>query len=110
MATTYKTPGVYVEEIPLLPPSVAEVETAIPAFIGYTQNISYNGASLQYNPVRIKSLKEYEQIFGFAENTLFTTTGTATGIKIKKAAGVFSFDAAVDDPYAAWANAAVNKP
>ncbi|MFC0513953.1 phage tail sheath family protein [Mucilaginibacter angelicae] len=100
MATTYKTPGVYVEEIPLLPPSVAEVETAIPAFIGYTQNISYNGASLQNNPVRIKSLKEYEQIFGFAENTLFTTTGTATGIKIKKAAGVFSFDAAVDDPYA----------
>jgi phage tail sheath protein FI len=100
MATTYKTPGVYVEEIPLLPPSVAEVETAIPAFIGYTQNITYNGASLQYNPVRIKSLKEYEQIFGFAENTLFTTTGTTTGVKVKKTAGVFSLDAAVDDPYA----------
>ena len=37
MATTFKTPGVYVVEIPLLPPSVAQVETAIPAFIGYTQ-------------------------------------------------------------------------
>ncbi|MCB9230933.1 MAG: phage tail sheath family protein [Bacteroidia bacterium] len=34
---TYKTPGVYVEEISKLPPSVAEVSTAIPAFIGYTQ-------------------------------------------------------------------------
>ena len=33
----YKTPGVYIEEIPKLPPSIASVETAIPAFIGYTQ-------------------------------------------------------------------------
>ena len=33
----YKTPGVYVEEISTLPPSVAEVATAIPAFIGYTE-------------------------------------------------------------------------
>jgi len=32
----YKTPGVYVEEIAKFPPSVAQVETAIPAFIGYT--------------------------------------------------------------------------
>ena len=31
------TPGVYVQEISTLPPSVAEVETAIPAFIGYTE-------------------------------------------------------------------------
>ncbi|MBD2604442.1 phage tail sheath family protein [Scytonema hofmannii FACHB-248] len=37
MASTYKTPGVYIEEISKFPPSVAEVETAIPAFIGYTQ-------------------------------------------------------------------------
>ena len=35
---TYKTPGVYVEEISTLPPSVAEVSTAIPAFIGCTAN------------------------------------------------------------------------
>jgi uncharacterized protein len=33
----YKTPGVYIEEIPHLPPSIASVETAIPAFIGYTE-------------------------------------------------------------------------
>ena len=37
MATTYKTPGVYIEEIPKFPPSVAPVDTAIPAFIGYTE-------------------------------------------------------------------------
>ena len=33
----YKTPGVYVEEISTLPPSVAEVATAVPAFVGYTE-------------------------------------------------------------------------
>ena len=33
----YKTPGVYVEEITTLAPSVVAVETAIPAFIGYTE-------------------------------------------------------------------------
>ena len=33
----YKTPGVYIEEIPKFPPSIAAVETAIPAFIGYTE-------------------------------------------------------------------------
>jgi phage tail sheath protein FI len=37
MAKTYKTPGVYIEENSNLPPLVAQVETAIPAFIGYTQ-------------------------------------------------------------------------
>ena len=33
----YKTPGVYVKEVALFPPSVAQVETAIPAFVGYTE-------------------------------------------------------------------------
>ena len=37
MSKLYKTPGEYIEEISKLPPSVAAVETAIPAFIGYTQ-------------------------------------------------------------------------
>ena len=35
--TAIRTPGVYTTEIPTLPPSVAQVSTAIPAFIGYTQ-------------------------------------------------------------------------
>lgn len=33
----FKTPGVYIQEIPVFPPSVAQVETAIPVFIGYTE-------------------------------------------------------------------------
>lgn len=57
---SYKTPGVYVEEISKFPPSVAEVETAIPAFIGYTEKGSENV------PTRITSLLEYETLFGKA--------------------------------------------
>lgn len=36
MIAIKKTPGVYIEEISNFPPSVASVDTAIPAFIGYT--------------------------------------------------------------------------
>ncbi|SRX54957.1 phage tail sheath C-terminal domain-containing protein [Aequorivita sp. CIP111184] len=65
MATTYKTPGVYVEEISKFPPSVAQVETAIPAFIGYTQ---ISDTTVQNKPKRIVSLLEYETYFGKAQN------------------------------------------
>lgn len=60
----FKTPGVYVREVAKFPPSVAQVETAIPAFIGYTQTITFNGETLQNKPVRIESLSQYQQIFG----------------------------------------------
>jgi uncharacterized protein len=66
MATTYKTPGVYVEEIPKLPPSVAQVETAIPAFIGYTEKAEKNGEAIKNIPTRISSLIEFETYFGKA--------------------------------------------
>lgn len=68
----YKTPGVYVDEVSLLPPSVAQVETAIPAFIGYTQRNTYNGLSLANKPTRIKSLNDFVTIFGDAQATTFT--------------------------------------
>src|ERR1700712_5358688 len=61
---TYKTPGVYVEEISLLPPSVAQVETAIPAFIGYTALAEMNGQDLTNIPTRITSMLDYTQYFG----------------------------------------------
>ena len=56
---TYKTPGVYVEEISTLPPSVAGVSTAIPAFIGYTEK-----ADLAFMPTRIDTMIDYAQLFG----------------------------------------------
>ena len=57
--SSLKTPGVYINEIDAFPPSVAQVATAIPAFIGYTEK----GPSV---PVRISSLLEFQQIFGSA--------------------------------------------
>jgi phage tail sheath protein FI len=65
MATTEKTPGVYIKEIALFPPSVAEVATAIPAFIGYTEKaVNDKDVSLNLVPTKIKSLLEFENWFG----------------------------------------------
>lgn len=64
----YKTPGVYIEEIPKLPPSIASVETAIPAFIGYTDKAQLKEpGDLLLKPKRITSLLEYETYFGFPD-------------------------------------------
>jgi len=64
---TYSTPGVYIEEINVFPPSVAPVATAIPAFIGYTeQALGKQGEDLTKTPVRLTSLLEYETFFGKA--------------------------------------------
>lgn len=61
----YKTPGVYVEEITTFPPSVVPVETAIPAFVGYTEQArDGDGRNLQFIPTRIKSLLDFETYFG----------------------------------------------
>jgi phage tail sheath protein FI len=101
MPTVYKTPGVYIEEISTFPPSIAQVETAIPAFIGYTEIAKIGSENLHANldspiirPVRITSLLEYEQYFGKAlpePNIVVTVTETdatasfgtiATGIEV----------------------------
>ena len=72
---TYKTPDVYIEEISVFPPSVAEVETAIPAFIGYTEKAIRNAPKdLELKPTKIYSMKEYENYYGFPkEDTLNIT-------------------------------------
>jgi phage tail sheath protein FI len=67
----YNTPGVYVEEISALPPSVAGVATAIPAFIGYTQQATLHTAGdLTLKPKRITAMVEYEKYFGGADPEL----------------------------------------
>jgi phage tail sheath protein FI len=63
MATAYTTPGVYIEEISKLPPSIVPVATAIPAFIGLTAS----GENRKLKPTEIRSLVEYEVIFGTAQ-------------------------------------------
>ncbi|NEO35589.1 MAG: phage tail sheath family protein [Moorea sp. SIOASIH] len=77
---TYKTPNVYVEEISTFPPSVAEVSTAIPAFIGYTEKAKRGSEDLTNKPTRISSLLDYETLFGKAEATKFEVTANDDGI------------------------------
>ncbi|AJQ94241.1 phage tail sheath family protein [Gynuella sunshinyii] len=63
----YKTPDVYVKERSLLSPSVAEVPTAIPAFIGYTQvTENSRGEDITQKAIRITSMLEYVANFGNA--------------------------------------------
>ncbi|HZY36301.1 MAG TPA: phage tail sheath C-terminal domain-containing protein [Mucilaginibacter sp.] len=60
------TPGVYVTEIPSFPPSIAQVATAIPAFVGYTaQAENLQPGDLANVPTRLSSLVEYQQYFGY---------------------------------------------
>src|SRR5262249_17750969 len=78
MAASYKTPGVYIEEIPRFPPSVAPVETAIPAFIGYTQKAdNVTPGDLHLKPTRISSMVEYETYFGLPQKEEAITVAAA---------------------------------
>ncbi|MCA8991585.1 MAG: phage tail sheath family protein [Planctomycetaceae bacterium] len=94
----YKTPGVYVEEISTLPPSVASVATAVPAFVGYTQlqpGKVENGIAIE----RINSMLEYESLFGKAQpKGISITTKTATAGKVE-AQVVDSVDLADSNTY-----------
>ncbi len=92
MATTYSTPGVFVEEQTLFPPSVAAVATAIPAFIGYTARAQDDAANqpLTNRPTRLSSLLEYDLYFGgdFTPTgyDVAVTNGTITAITPKSGA------------------------
>lgn len=83
---TYRTPGVYVQEIATLPPSVAEVSTAIPAFIGCTANGPAKPDQGDVVPVvkRISTMLDYETFFSGAEGaaayySTFTVTTQTVG-------------------------------
>lgn len=66
--STLKTPGVYIDEVSLLPPAVAAVETGIPAFIGYTQKtVTVSGENLKNKPRKIYSLRQFEETYGLPE-------------------------------------------
>ncbi|MEM7014416.1 MAG: hypothetical protein AAF585_23395, partial [Verrucomicrobiota bacterium] len=63
----YSTPGVYVEEIPAFPPSIAAVATAVPAFVGYTETaVGADTTSFPTTPFskRIETYLEYQTYFG----------------------------------------------
>ena len=80
----YKTPGVYIEEVPVFPPSVPAVDTAVPAFIGYVSKAEKRGESLFVpatattpviiKPTKIVSLPEFETYFGKGPERTITVT------------------------------------
>lgn len=83
--STYKnrrTPGVYVTELNAFPRSVPGVQTAVPAFIGYTEQASIGGKPAYLKPVAINSLADYQQVFGGAFYPIYdikqVTSPTAT--------------------------------
>jgi phage tail sheath protein FI len=78
--TTYRTPGVYVEEISTFPPSVAQGATAVPAFIGYTER----GPK---EPTAVATFLEYQDLFGGAAPTGFTVDATADPPSVALEAG-----------------------
>jgi phage tail sheath protein FI len=59
--SSIKTPGVYINEIDAFPPSVAQVATAVPAFVGFTEK-----APIPSIPTRVSSFLEFQQLFGGA--------------------------------------------
>ena len=63
MSQQKKTPGVYVKETPTLAPSVGEVASAIPVFIGYTENEVEKTNDLP-TPIKVASMLQYQEVFG----------------------------------------------
>src|SRR5689334_7606232 len=80
---TYRTPGVYVEEISTLPPSIAEVATAVPAFVGYTEIGPADNAA----PVtaRVSTLLEFETALCGPQRLAFSVTQSADKTSAPKA-------------------------
>ena len=81
MATSFKTPGVYINEINAFPNSVVAVETAMPVFIGYTEKADRNGQSLIGVPTAVDSMQEYTEFFGQGYHHIFCLTDTTHKIQ-----------------------------
>ncbi len=65
IVSNIKTPGVYINELNAFPNSVVPVATAVPAFIGYTPQASYQGKSYVNVPQKIGTFDEFLAIYGF---------------------------------------------
>ena len=63
--SVHETPGLYVGEVPQLPPGITEAETAIPGFVGYTATAT-NAAldDLRFKPTLVRSMVDFVEFFG----------------------------------------------
>ena len=82
-----KTPGVHVTDTPAYPPSAVGVDTAIPAFVGYTERAAVGGRPAFGTPISITSIDEYHTYFGGAAKSIFRfDDGTEQDFDVKFAA------------------------
>ena len=98
MASQYKTPGVYIVETNALPNSVAEVATALPAFIGYTEAAQNKEISLLNKPWRVTSMAEFETYFGRAPVPHFSIAPRAANSDTSAAFSVAGVDYCLTQP------------
>ena len=83
MGKVYATPGVYIEEKDAFSRSAVPVATAVPAFIGYTERALRGTISLLNTPTKIKSLGQFEELFGGAPTTMFNIIEGENGVPFK---------------------------
>ena len=62
-----QTPGVYINELNASPNSVVPVATAVPAFIGYTPQATYEGKSYYNVPQKISSFSDFLAFYGYPD-------------------------------------------
>ncbi len=75
-----RTPGVYIDEITSLPPSVPQLPSSVPAFIGYTEK----RPTKNLEAVRIGSMLEYEQVFGGSFREFKTIDDKNLSVEVEK--------------------------
>jgi len=89
-----RTPGVYVTELDAFPPSVVGVQTAVPAFIGYTEFAEINGKPVYNEPIKITSLVDFESIFGIGFKPAYDIVEVTDATEITEG----KYDFKVSDP------------
>jgi len=93
ITATRRTPGVYITELAAFPPSIVGVQTAVPAFIGYTEKAEIAGNPVFMKPIKISSLADYQAIFGSEYDATYTIE-EVTGVDIT----AHKYDFSVLDP------------
>ena len=70
LESNIKSPGVYINELNAFPNSVVAVATAVPVFIGYTPQASYEGKSYTNVAQKITSFGEFQSIYCYPDPDL----------------------------------------
>lgn len=85
-----ETPGVYIDEVSLLPPSVAQADTAVPACVGPTRMHLKDGKTVLNIPPRVESIAEFRTWFGSGpERNLTVVPAPLNGVQSVTANAAF---------------------